>query len=186
MKINAIFVTVQILGALVFILNIIGNTKLSTKKVFVYNGVCNSLSVIQYSLLGSWTGALCCIIAVIRNIVFSKFKKDVPLIVILIYIVLVLLLNYRLVHSFLDIIPIVNIIIYAIALWTKKIMNIKIIGVFTCINGVFYDFINEAYVTVLNEFIDGIIGIRCIYILNKENNKKSKKKNKNKSRSRTK
>ena len=38
MKINLIFVTVQILGALVFFLNIIGNTKLSTKKVYLYNG----------------------------------------------------------------------------------------------------------------------------------------------------
>lgn len=186
MKINAIFVTVQILGALVFILNIIGNTKLSTKKVYIYNGVCNGLSVLQYSLLGSWTGALCCVIAVIRNIVFSKFKKDVPLIVLLIYITIVVLLNYKLVHTPLDIVPIVNIIIYAIALWTKKIMNIKVIGVFTCIDGVVYDFINGAYMTVLNEIIDGIVGVRCIYLLNQEKKKKSKKKIKKKSRRRTK
>lgn len=186
MPINIIFIIVQIIGALVFVLNIIGNTKLSTKKVYIYNGVCNSLSVIQYCLLGAWSGALCCIIAVVRNIVFSKFKKDVPLFVLLIYIALVILLNYRLVYSPLDIVPIVNIIIYAIALWTKKIMNIKVIGLFTCIDGVVYDFINGAYVTVLNEIIDGIIAIRCIYILIKEKNKKTKKKTNKKRRSRTK
>ena len=186
MKINAVFITVQALGALVFILNIIGNTKLTTKKVYAYNAICNGLSVIQYSLLGSWTGALCCVIAVARNIVFSKFKKDVPVIVLLIYIALVILLNYRLVHNPLDIVPIVNIIIYAIALWTKKIMNIKVIGVFTCIDGVVYDFINGAYVTVLNEIIDGIVGVRCIYILNKEKKKKTRKRTKKKSKSRTK
>lgn len=175
MKINVIFVTVQILGALVFFLNIIGNTKLSTKKVYLYNGICNSLSVIQYCLLGAWTGALCCIIAVLRNIVFSKFKKDVPILALLIYIALVILLNYKVVNNVLDIIPIINIIIYAIALWTKKIMNIKVIGLITCIDGVVYDFINGAYVSVLNQVIDGIVGIRCIYILNKENKKKTKR-----------
>lgn len=175
MKINIIFVTVQILGALVFLLNIIGNTKLTTKKVYIYNGVCNSLSVIQYCLLGAWTGALCCIIAVIRNIVFSKFKKDVPVSALLIYIALVILLNYKVVNNVLDIIPIINIIIYAIALWSKNIMNIKIVGLITCIDGVVYDFINGAYVSVLNQAIDGVIGVRCIYLLNKENKKKKKK-----------
>ena len=104
----------------------------------------------------------------------------------LIYIAIVILLNYKLVHTPLDIVPIVNIIIYAIALWTKKIMNIKVIGVFTCIDGVVYDFINGAYMTVLNEIIDGIVGVRCIYLLNQEKKKKSKKKTKKKSRRRTK
>lgn len=181
MKINVVFVIVQILGALVFLLNIYGNTKLSTKKVYIYNGICNGLSVIQYCLLGAWSGALCCIIAVVRNIVFSKFKKNVPVYILLIYIVLVILLNYKIVNGPLDVIPIINIIVYAIALWTKKIMNIKVIGLLTCIDGVFYDFINGAYVSVLNQVIDGIVGVRCIYILNKESKTKKKKR-----RSRTK
>jgi hypothetical protein len=60
-------------------------------------------------------------------------------------------------------------------------MNIKVIGLLTCIDGVFYDFINGAYVSVLNQVIDGIVGVRCIYILNKESKTKKKKR-----RSRTK
>jgi len=182
MKINTIFIVVQILGALVFVLNIIGNTKLSTKKVYAYNAICNGLGIVQYALLGAWTGVLCCFIAVARNFIFSKFKKNVPIIILLIYIVLVILLNYKLVQKPLDIVPIVNIIIYAVALWTKDIMKIKIIGVFTCIDGVVYDFTNGAYMTVLNEIIDGIVGIRCIYLLKKEKNKKKNKGKKKKSR----
>ena len=54
-------------------------------------------------------------------------------------------------------------------------MNIKVIGLITCIDGVVYDFINGAYVSVLNQVIDGIVGIRCIYILNKESKKKTKR-----------
>ena len=175
MEFNTFFIIAQILGALVFILNIIGNTKLTTKKVYAYNTICNGLSIAQYSLLGAWSGALCCLIALIRNFVFAKYKKKVPLYVLLIYIAVVILLNYKLIHNALDLIPVINIIIYAIALWTKDIMNIKVIGVFTCIIGIIYDYTNRAYVTVLNEIIDGIVGIRCISILNKKKRRGKRK-----------
>ncbi len=186
MKINVIFVIVQILGALVILFNVIGNSQLSTKKVYIYNGICNGLSVLQYCLLGAWSGALCCIIAILRNVVFSKFKKEAPAYVILLYITIVILLNYKLVHNVLDVIPIFNIIIYSFALSTKKIMNIKVIGVVTCIDGFFYDLLNGAYVSVFNQLLDGSVGVRCIIILNKEKKKKTKKKYNKKSKSRTK
>ena len=51
MKVNTFFIIAQILGALVFILNIIGHAKLTTKKVYLYNSICNALSIAQYSLL---------------------------------------------------------------------------------------------------------------------------------------
>ncbi len=161
------FIIAQVFGLLVFIFNIIGHTKLTTKKVYIYNGICNSLSAVQYVLLGALSGALCCLIAILRNIVFYKYKNKVPIYILLIYISLVILLNFNFVHNVLDIIPIINVIIYAIALFTKDIMNIKVTGVFTCLLGIIYDFTNKAYVTVLNEIIDGIIGIRCINILRK-------------------
>lgn len=172
MKYDVFIICAQVLGALVFILNIIGQTKLSTKKVYIYNSICNALCVVEYGLLGAWSGALCCLIALIRNIVFSKFKKKVPLYVLLIYISIVIICNFGLVHNALDVIPVVNVILYAIALWTKDIMNIKVIGIFTCIIGVIYDFTSKAYVTVLNEIIDGIIGIRCVLLLRKEYQKR--------------
>ena len=176
MKVNTFFIIAQILGALVFILNIVGHAKLTTKKVYLYNSICNALSIAQYSLLGAWSGALCCLIALIRNFVFGKYKNKVPLYILLIYISVVILLNFKLIHNVLDLIPVINIIIYAIALWTKDIMNIKIIGVFTCIIGIIYDYTNRAYVTVLNEIIDGIVGIRCISILNKKKKRRGRRK----------
>lgn len=176
MKVNTFFIIAQILGALVFILNIVGHAKLTTKKVYLYNSICNALSIAQYSLLGAWSGALCCLIALIRNFVFARFKKRVPLYVLLIYIGIVVLLNFKLVHNILDVIPVINIIIYAIALWTKDIMKIKIIGVFTCIIGIIYDYTSKAYVIVLNEIIDGIVGIRCISILNRDKKRRGKRK----------
>lgn len=91
-----------------------------------------------------------------------------PFVVLAIYIIIVLLINYKLVNNVIDIIPIINIIIYAIALWTKKIRNIKVVGIITCITGVVYDLTNKAYITVLNEIIDGIVGIISLGVLLKK------------------
>ena len=135
---NSALIIANILGGVIFLLNIISNAKLTTKKVYIYNALCNGLSIIQYLLLSAWTGVICCIIAVVRNIVFALFKKEVPFVVLAIYIVLVLLLNYKLVNSVIDIVPIINITIYAVALWTKKIRNIKVVGIITCATGIIY------------------------------------------------
>ena len=165
---NVCFIIAQVLGILTFVLNTIGHTKLTTKKVYAYNAICNGIGVLEYLLLGAFSGALCCFIACARNFVFSRYKEKVPLYVLLIYIVLVIVLNYKLVNNVFDIIPIINIILYAVALWTKDIMKIKKTGLFTFITGVIYDFNKRAYATVLTEIIDGIIAVRCIIILNKK------------------
>lgn len=172
---NIILIIAQVLGVIILIVDIYGMTKLTTEKVYLFNALGNGLAVIQYLLLGAWTGALCCLIAVLRNIVFSKYKDKVPLSFLLIYILIVILFNFSLIHSWVDLIPLINIIIYAIALWTKNIINIKVVGFATCIDGVIYDYSKRAYVTIIKELLDGIIAIRCIYLLIKDNKKKRTK-----------
>lgn len=168
---DILFIIAQIIGALVFVIKIVGYTKITTRQVYIYNGVCNALAAIQYTLLGALTGALCCLIALLRNIVFSRFKNKIPVYILLIYIGLVIVLNITLINGALDILPMINIILYAYGLWTKDIMTIKIMGLFTCFTGAIYDYNSRAYVTVLNEIIDGIIAVRCIYILKKKKGK---------------
>ena len=90
---NSAFIIANILGGFIFILNVLSNAKLTTKKVYIYNGLCNGLAIIQYVLLGAWTGAICCVIAVLRNIIFALFKKDIPIIYLIVYIVLVIGFN---------------------------------------------------------------------------------------------
>lgn len=159
---NILFIIAQVIGVVSFVLNILTFSKDTTNKVLLFNGLGNFLGVVQYLLLGAYTGALCCTIAVIRNIIFSRFKKDIPIIYLIIYIVLVLVLNVPLVHHVVDIIPIFNITIFAVALWTKNILYIKYVGIFTCIDGVMYDFLMKAYTAIINELIDGFVGIRSL------------------------
>ena len=161
------FLIAQILGTIIFLINSYGLTKLTTSKVSFYNGLANGLSSTQYLLLGAYSGALCCIIAVVRNMVFSRYKKEIPLYVLIIYILVVLVFNSKLIHSTLDIIPIFNIIIFAITLWTKNIWNIKAFGVISCVDSVVYDYCTGAYATILTEVVAGIIGINCLIKLRK-------------------
>ena len=169
---NNPFIIAQILGVVIFIINTYGLTKLTTSKVSFYNGLANGLSAIQYFLLGAYSGAVCCIIATLRNIVFSRFKKKIPLYILIIYIILVLVLNIKLIHSSLDIIPIFNIIVFAIMLWTKDIWNIKVFGVLSCVDGIVYNLRKGAYASILSDIISGIIGVRCLLLLYKKDNKK--------------
>ena len=166
-NIDYIFLLAQILGIIGFILAVVGSNELTTKKVFKYNILCNIFYTIQYALLGGYSGAICCFIAIIRDIIFSRFKKKIPLYLLLIYIVIVILINYSFIHNVFDIIPVLNIIAFAIALWSKDILNIKIIGAFTCFLGVIYDFKEKAFTTIIKEIIDGLVGLRSIIILKK-------------------
>lgn len=165
---SLVFVIAQILGVIIFIINVYGETKLTTSNVAFYNGLANGLSSIQYFLLGAYSGALCCLIATIRNIVYERYKKKIPLSILLIYIAIVILLNYKLIYSALDIIPIVNIILFAITLWTKDIYNIKVFGILSCIDGSVYNYRKGAYTSILSDIIIGIIGINCLFRLNKK------------------
>ncbi|MCR5223659.1 MAG: YgjV family protein [Bacilli bacterium] len=162
------FIIAQVFGVCIFILNIITFSYKETNKVLLFNGLANALSIIQYILLGAYTGALCCTIAVTRNVIFSKFKDKVPVIYLIIYVVLVIIINASFVKSIIDIIPIINIIIFAIALWTKKIKLIKVVGIFTCVDGVFYDFVKKAYTSIINEVIDGVVGVICLLRIKKD------------------
>ena len=173
MEFSLTFIIVQLIGLIIFVLCIIGTTKLETKQVFLYNAIENVLATVQYLLLGAWTGAMCCIIAVLRNVVFARYKKKVPMYVLIIYIIVVILLNFKMVHNLYDIVPIINIIIFAIALWSKDIMNIKVVGLFTCVDGGIYDFNKGAYVTVFKEIIDGIVAISAIYLIIKKSRRRT-------------
>ena len=162
------FIVAQVFGVCIFILNVLTFTKKETNKVLLFNGLANLLSMAQYILLGAYTGALCCAIAVTRNAIFSRFKDKVPIVYLIIYIILVIIINFTFINSIVDIIPIINIIVFATALWTKKIKLIKVAGIFTCVDGVFYDFIKKAYTSIMNEVIDGVVGVISLSRIKKD------------------
>ena len=168
---NFNFIIAQVFGVLVFIAGIISYYKNDTKQVILFNGISNTLCAIQYIFLGAYTGALCCIIAALRNLVFSRFKKDIPLIYLIIFIVFLVGINIPFVNNVIDIIPIINVFMYSIALWTKDIISIKKISLLACIDGIVYNSYKKAYIGVLYELIFSIAVVKSYRELRKEQKK---------------
>ena len=168
---NFNFIVAQVFGVLVFIAGILSYYKNNTKEVLIYNGISNTLCALQYLFLGAYTGALCCIIATTRNIVFSRFKKDIPVIYLIIFIAILLLTNFKLVNNVVDVIPIINVFIYSIALWTKDIFSIKKMSLIACIDGVVFNLYKGAYIGVVYEIVFSCAVVKSYRELLKEQKK---------------
>lgn len=134
-----------------FIFNIVGTQKNKKNQVLLYNGIANVLSCIQFMLLNAWTGAISCILAAMRNVIFSLFKNKIPLIIFLIYVIIVISLNLPAITSLISIIPVFAIILYGYGLYQNNIAILKIIIIIVNISCLIYDIYNYAFVLALSD-----------------------------------
>jgi len=151
----------QVVGIIGFYLNINSTLKTTKNKVLLYNGLANIASTIQYLLLGAFNGAICCFIATIRNLVFAKYKNNIPIYVLITYILIVIPLNLIGYDGILSLLPTFNIIIYAIGLYQKNIGTLKIITIIISTTGMIYDICNLAIVGAISQacaMISGTMG----------------------------
>ena len=162
-----------------FLFNITSTQKNKKGQILLYNGVANVMSCIQFIILGAWTGAISCILAATRNVVFSLFKNKIPLIIFILYVIVVIVLNIPAITSIISIIPVIAIILYGYGLYQNNVGVLKIITVVVNISCLIYDIYNYAFVLAISDSIasiSAIIGlIRYCHIL-KLNNLKIKAK----------
>lgn len=155
------FILAQIVGVFIIITNSISSFSKEKRKLFLFNAVSNFLCVVQYFLLGAYTGIICCVIAILRNIIFSRYKDDVPIYILILFIIICVSVNLFFVRNIFDIIPIINIIVYACGIRKKDIKATKKCTIFTGITGITYDLVVGAYTGVLlnlSDFLGGLYG----------------------------
>ena len=151
----------QIVGLFGFVLNITSTLRSNKNKILIYNALANTASIIQYLLLGAWTGAISCFIAVTRNIFFLKYKNNIPLKAFIIYILIAIPFNLIGYNGIISLLPVFNIILYAYGLYQKNVGVLKIITIIVSISGLIYDAFILAFVGVLSQgiaMIGSIIG----------------------------
>lgn len=148
----------QIFGILAVIFFIISTQKNTKGQILIYNGLANAMAAIQYVFLNAWTGVISMIIAILRNIVFSRYKQ-VPLYILIIYLVIAIGFNLTLYDGILSLVPMIKIVIYAIGIYQKDVKVLKIIMLISCIISIAYDAINLAIVSMINQVISSIAGI---------------------------
>lgn len=167
-----LIVIAQFFALFGLILNVMSTQQEEKKKILLFNGLSNFASSIQYVLLQAYTGAVSCIVATLRNVVFGKIKK-VPLYVLIIYYIIAIGLNIPAYNGLMSLIPVFNIMIYGYGIWQDNVKVTKLIIIIVSITGIIYDAYNLAIVNCLSSILSGtgaIVGyIR--YIKQKEEDK---------------
>lgn len=103
------------------------------------------------------------LICMIRNIIFSKYKK-VPIYYLIIVIILMIflgLLSYQDIYSLL---PLIAVILYSIGLYKGKTKIIRIIELISCSLFIIYNIKVQAYIGLISTVIE-FLGCLIIFIM---------------------
>ncbi len=130
-----------------------------SNKILIFGIIATIISSISYVLLNAYTGMAMCFIAIIRNLLFAKSKKNI-LNLSLIFI-LTLIASIFTFDSYFCLFDIVATLIYTYALWQKNTKTYKLLGII--VNGlmIIYDiYIKSVFGVILISiaFISSIVG----------------------------
>jgi len=165
----------QIIRVFGSIIGLISDKATDPKKIYFYNGIFNILCAILYFLLNAITGAITSILAIFRNILFYKYGKKLPLMVLIIYLLITTILNLTVYEGIVSLIPIVLVTIYTIGLYLNNIKKFKICCIIVNILEIFYDFFYSAYVGIFFCIVAIILLIISLNKIKKRKRKRLKK-----------
>ena len=117
----------------------------------ILNGLSNFIASIQYYLLDALSGAVSSIIALLRNIVFSLFKKEIPFIVLIGYYIIAIIAIIPTIDKMSSAIPLFNIMAYGYGIYQPNVKLLKIIIIVVSITGIIYDLISLAFADLVNQ-----------------------------------
>lgn len=122
------FIIAQIFGILGIIASVMSMQFKSRKHILVALFLLNLFSALNFLFLGSLSSSYVCFFAIIEMLINYRFEiknRDVPKLVIGIYIVINIILGMISYKSIIDLLPIACAIIYCCTVLTKKESNIR-------------------------------------------------------------
>lgn len=166
MELTVAYIFSQILVVLYYLIYS-GTFHLKEKNKILLLGSCATiLSAVSYFLLQAYTGIAMCLVAIIRNIWFSKSKSKKSLIIIYLITILLSVFSYQNIFSILNILAT---IIYTYSLWQESTKKYKLLGIL--VNG--FMIVYDTYIkSVMGVFFMIISFISSIIGYYKENSKK--------------
>lgn len=169
------FIVAQIFGILVIITNVLAMQMKDKKQIILLFVFANLFSAINFLLLQSYTGTIICVFAIVQtlvNKVFENKSKNIPIGVILCYVIISIILGLLTFASFIDIIPIICSILYTITIIQKEEKNIRRITLVNIILWIVYDIICLAYTAALSDSLTTISTLVGMYRLDYKREKK--------------
>lgn len=167
------FIIAQFFGILVLITNILAMQMKNKKQIILLFILANLFSAINFVLLGSYTGTIICIFAIIQtliNKIFENKKQQVPKMMLLLYIFISIVLGLITLNSLVDILPIICSILYTITIVQDKEKNIRKISLINIILWIIYDIVCLAYTAALSDLLTTISTLIGMYRLDYKKN----------------
>ena len=147
----------QIFRIIGSVFSISSDKSTNIKKIFLFNGISNVFCSISYFCMNAITGAISSILALFRNIMFYKYKEKVTIGALILYFIIIILFNLNSITGFISFIPILLVIIYTSALYTKKPLTIKYSIITVCLLEIIYDYVYSIYVGIIVCVLDMIL-----------------------------
>ena len=150
------FVIAQVFGTLGIIASVLSMQFKKRKHILIALFMLNLFCALNFLFLGNMTSAYICFFAEIEmlvNYAFEKNNKNVPKLVIGIYILINILLGMITFKNALDVMPIICAILYCGTILTKKETNIRKLMFGNQVLWLIFDFIVKAYASCINAFL---------------------------------
>ena len=144
----------QIFRIIGSVFSIISDKSNNMKKIFIFNSIGNFFNGISYFFIDAITGGIGNLIAILRNVIFYKYKDKVKISTLIVYFIITILLSIKSITEIISVIPIVLVIIYSCAIYTNKPIVIKYSVLVICLLEIIYDFVYHAYVGIVVCIID--------------------------------
>lgn len=167
MEISLTYISSQILVIIYYIIYSSTFHLNDRNKILISGIIATIISSISYLLLGAYTGMAMCFVAIIRNLLFSKNKKNI-LNLILIFL-LTIISSVITFNSYFCLFNIIATLIYTYALWQKNTKTYKLLGIFVNMLMIVYDIYIKSIFGIIFMSIAFISSIMGFY---KENNKR--------------
>ena len=155
----------QVFAVLAGIFYILEDQARDNKKILIYNGISNLFIGIEYFLLGAFTGGICNLVAILRNVYVHYSKEKIHILVLLSYFLFLYAVNMGNYDSWLSYLPVALVIMYTAAINTKNVKLIKYAVIVAYALEIIYDIHYKAYISVVICFagiITAIIALRKI------------------------
>lgn len=144
------FLLAQIFASLSSLCLLISFWQKKRKQILFFQILDSSFDILQYLLLGAYTGSLISLLGAARAYTFSKRNNRYFLFLFLLLYILVSIITFNGLISF---IPLMAALIYTIVTWNKKEKNIRLFSILVFILWFIYDILVKAYVSSITDII---------------------------------
>ena len=167
---------IQTIGIVAFILFVYSLQKKDKKKIVFYQLLANILYAIQYISLGAYIASILNVVTVTRCFIYYKYEKDkkeIPLFILITYILIIILVSIFTVDSYISILPSIINIIYIVSTWQKDTKVLRLSFIVAAILWIYYNLTVGAYTAIIGNIFEIISVLYACIKLNRKNNIKT-------------